>query len=120
MKMSCFRCQRYVTLCHLVLKRETRTVLKYGNHYLDAVREIRKRFPEVHIFGGHSNTSFGLPNRKVVNNAFIMLSILAGCDTLMIDPVMNPPQGFVEFRLATDAVLGKDELAMRYVACRRN
>jgi 5-methyltetrahydrofolate--homocysteine methyltransferase len=89
---------------------------EYGNHYLDAVRELRKRFPDVHIFGGHSNTSFGLPNRKVANNAFVILSILAGCDTLMIDPIMNPPEGFVEFQLAADMLTGKDEFAMRYIS----
>ena len=88
---------------------------EYGLHYLDAVREIRKRYPEVHIFGGHSNTSFGLPQRKIVNNAFIILSILAGCDTLMIDPVMNPPGEYEFFRLASDALLGKDELGMRFI-----
>lgn len=88
---------------------------KFSLHYLDAVKEIRKRFPDVHIFGGHSNTSFGLPQRKVVNSAFIMLSILAGCDTLMIDPIMNPPQDFVAFKLATDVLLDKDDFAMRYI-----
>lgn len=88
----------------------------YGNHYLDAVREIRARFPDVHIFGGHSNTSFGLPNRKVANNAFVILSILAGCDTLMIDPILNPPRDFIEFRLAVDMLSGKDDFAVRYIA----
>ncbi len=88
----------------------------FSNHYLDAVREIRAKYPDVHIFGGHSNTSFGLPQRRVINNAFIILSILAGCDTLMIDPIMNPPEGFTQFKLASDAVLGKDEMSMRYMA----
>lgn len=93
---------------------------EFSLHYLDAVKEIRKRYPEVHIFGGHSNTSFGLPQRKVVNNAFIVLSILAGCDTLMIDPIMNPPQAYVEFRLAADVLLNKDEFAMRYISYYRS
>ena len=88
----------------------------FANHYLDAVREIRAKYPDVHIFGGHSNTSFGLPQRRVINNAFIILSILVGCDTLMIDPIMNPPEGFTQFKLASDAVLGKDEMSMRYMA----
>jgi 5-methyltetrahydrofolate--homocysteine methyltransferase len=91
----------------------------FGSHYLDAVREIRRLYPAVHIFGGHSNTSFGLPQRKIMNSAFIKLSILAGCDTLMIDPVMNPPREFVEFKLGADVVLGKDEFAMRYMAAFR-
>jgi 5-methyltetrahydrofolate--homocysteine methyltransferase len=88
---------------------------EYGNHYLDAVRELRRLFPAVHIFGGHSNTSFGLPQRKVINNAFIILSILAGCDTLMMDPTMNPPKEFIGFRLAVDVLTGVDEFAVRYM-----
>lgn len=88
---------------------------QYGNHYLDAVRKIRELYPEVHIFGGHSNTSFGLPQRRVVNDAFVILSILAGCDTLMIDPLVNPPSDFVAFKLASDVLLGRDDFAMRYM-----
>jgi len=91
----------------------------FGTHYLEAVREIRRLYPEVHIFGGHSNTSFGLPQRKVLNHAFIILSVLAGCDTLMIDPVMNPPKDYIEFKLGADVVLGKDEFAVRYMSAFR-
>ena len=76
----------------------------YGNHYLDAVRELRESYPDVHIFGGHSNVSFGLPKRVAFNNAFLILSIMAGCDTLMIDPVVNPATPLVEFKLASDAL----------------
>jgi 5-methyltetrahydrofolate--homocysteine methyltransferase len=91
----------------------------FGTHYLEAVREVRRLYPEVHIFGGHSNTSFGLPQRKIMNHAFIILSILAGCDALMIDPIMNPPKDFIEFKLGADVVLGKDEFAMRYMSAFR-
>ncbi len=93
---------------------------EFGSHYLEAVREIRRRYPQVHIFGGHSNASFGLPQRKVVNNAFIILSVLAGCDTLMIDPVQNPAKDYAEFKLASDLILGRDENAMRYMMALRN
>lgn len=87
----------------------------FANHYLDAVRAIRASYPEVHIFGGHSNISFGLPQRRVINSAFIIHSILAGCDTLMIDPIVNPLEDFVQFKLASDALFGIDEMAMRYI-----
>lgn len=87
----------------------------FGMHYLDAVKALRQQYPDVHIFGGHSNTSFGLPGRKVLNNAFIILSMLAGCDTLMIDPIMNPPRDLIEFRIAADAQIGNDEYAMKYL-----
>jgi 5-methyltetrahydrofolate--homocysteine methyltransferase len=34
---------------------------QFGHHCLDAIREIRRRWPQVHITGGMSNVSFGLP-----------------------------------------------------------
>ncbi len=89
---------------------------EYGKHYLDAVRDIRERYPDVHIFGGHSNIPFGLPQRKAANNAFLILSILAGCDTLMIDPILNPPVDMIDFRISSDTILGKDEFAMAYMS----
>ncbi|NQU62231.1 MAG: dihydropteroate synthase [Rhodospirillales bacterium] len=87
----------------------------FGNHYLDSVRALREKYPDVHIFGGHSNASFGLPGRKVLNNAFISLAVLAGCDSLMIDPVMNPTVGFLEFKLGADVLTGRDDFSMAYI-----
>ncbi len=87
----------------------------FGNHYLDAVRGLREKFPEVHIFGGLSNVSFGMPRRKLLNQTFITLGILAGCDAIMIDPLMNPPKDFVEFKLAAEVMNAHDEYGMRYL-----
>ncbi len=87
----------------------------FGNHYLDAVRELRTRYPEIHIFGGHSNVSFGLPQRRILNHAFVCLSILAGCDSLMIDPIMNPVKPFDDFRFAANALTAKDEYSVQYL-----
>lgn len=88
---------------------------QFGNHYLDSVRTLRENYPEVHIFGGHSNASFGLPGRKVLNNAFLSLAVLAGCDSLMIDPVMNPTTGIVEFKLGIEVLTGKDDFSMNFI-----
>ncbi len=94
----------------------------YGNHYLDAVRELRTNFPDVHIFGGLSNVSFGLPRRKLLNDAFIRLSIEAGCDALMIDPIMNPldellspPVDEDEYQLAADVMTAVDEYGLKFL-----
>lgn len=92
---------------------------EFGMHYLDAVKQLREMFPDAHIFGGHSNVSFGLPDRKVLNNAFLILSVLAGCDTLMIDPLMNAPRDYLEFKLAAEALMGKDEYSLNYLAYHR-
>lgn len=87
----------------------------FGGHYLDAVRDIRAKFPDVHIFGGHSNVSFGLPERKLLNFTFVALSVVAGCDSLMIDPIMNPPRQFNDFMFAAHALTGKDEYSVKYL-----
>ncbi len=87
----------------------------FGNHYLDAVRELRSKYPDVHIFGGHSNVSFGLPNRKLLNQVFLELSIMAGCDTAMIDPIMNSPADLNAFYFAHSALTAKDEFSVRYL-----
>jgi 5-methyltetrahydrofolate--homocysteine methyltransferase len=84
-------------------------------HYLEACKELRAKYPDVHIFGGHSNTSFGMPQRKVLNSAFIISSILHGCDTLMIDPVMNEIEPFKEFKLSHNVLLGTDMMGMEYI-----
>jgi len=91
----------------------------WGRHYLDAIEQLRELFPDVHLFGGHSNASFGLPNRKVLNDAFLILSILAGCDTIMVDPLMNPPVEYVEFKVAADAMTGTDQYSLKYLAYHR-
>lgn len=87
----------------------------FGNHYLDAVRELRGKYPTVHIFGGHSNVSFGLPNRKLLNQVFLELSILAGCDAMMIDPVMNAPADLNAFYFASRALTAMDEYSVQYL-----
>jgi 5-methyltetrahydrofolate--homocysteine methyltransferase len=87
----------------------------FGNHYLGAVRELRRRYPKVHIFGGHSNVSFGLPNRKLLNQVFLELSVMAGCDTIMIDPIMNPPADVNAFYFASRALTGTDEYSVQYL-----
>jgi 5-methyltetrahydrofolate corrinoid/iron sulfur protein methyltransferase len=92
----------------------------WGRDYLNAITELRGLFPEVHLFGGHSNASFGLPNRKVLNNAFLILAILAGCDTIMTDPVMNPPIEYLEFKLAADCLTGIDQYSLKFIAYHRS
>jgi 5-methyltetrahydrofolate corrinoid/iron sulfur protein methyltransferase len=88
---------------------------EFGGHYLDAVRELRQSYPDVHIFGGHSNVSFGLPDRKLINQTFIQLSIMAGCDSVMIDPVMNTPESLDGFYYASRALTGVDEYSVEYL-----
>jgi 5-methyltetrahydrofolate--homocysteine methyltransferase len=56
----------------------------YGKAFLDAVRELRRRFPDAKISGGISNVSFAFrgnePVRQAINAAFLYHAIEAGLD----------------------------------------
>ena len=47
---------------------------------------IRNEFPNVHITGGASNISFGMPLRPIINRYFMALAIQAGLDSAIINP----------------------------------
>ena len=95
----------------------------FGLHTLDAIRTIRSRFgPDIHITGGMSNVSFGIPARKLMNAVFINLAVDAGADSGIIDPVMNPLSAVFAadrdskpYRLAEDTLLGRDEFCANYI-----
>jgi len=46
----------------------------FGEHCLSAIRQLRSRFgPELRITGGMSNVSFGIPQRRLINDVFLVL-----------------------------------------------
>ena len=95
----------------------------YGQHCFDAIRALRARFgDEVHITGGMSNVSFGLPARKLLNEMFVLLAVEAGADSGILDPVASPAEAILaidrtdpNYRLAEDVLLGRDEHCMAYI-----
>jgi 5-methyltetrahydrofolate--homocysteine methyltransferase len=87
-----------------------------GVAVLEAIRQIRKAFPGVHVGGGLSNVSYGLPGRKYVNLAMVSLAVYHGMDVALIDP--GTP-GMVPAVLATEAISGADEWCMNYVTASR-
>jgi 5-methyltetrahydrofolate--homocysteine methyltransferase len=60
---------------------------------------------------GASNISFGLPEREVINNAFVSIVIAAGANSLIVDVAKIRP-----IVLAADLVLARDGYARRYIA----
>jgi len=57
---------------------------------------------------GVSNVSFGVPNRGLLNTAFLSMALAAGVNCPMVDPAQVR-------RLAADLVLGHDPYAGRYL-----
>jgi len=56
----------------------------YAKNFIDATREIKKRFPRVHVSGGVSNLSFSFRGndrvREAIHSAFLYHAIKAGLD----------------------------------------
>ena len=99
----------------------------FGLHCLDAIRELRKKYgTDIHITGGVSNASFGIPGRKLINEVFLILSVEAGADGGIIDPVISDPVGVFgmdrdsnAYQMAEDVILGRDEFCQKYIAAWR-
>ena len=99
----------------------------YGRHYLDAVEELRRRYGgELHITGGLSNVSFGLPSRKLINDTFIHLAIEAGANSGIMDPVQSKIGDLIEldfeqerYALARDMLEGRDDFCMNYISAHK-
>ena len=83
-----------------------------GTMVLDAVRAIKALFPEVHITGGLSNISYGLPQRKIINRTFVSLMMDAGMDSAIIDPLDKKIMATIR---TADMLLGQDAFCMNYL-----
>ncbi len=81
-----------------------------GEMVLHAIRSIRSEYPNVHIIGGLSNISFGLPKRSLLNRTFLTLALAAGMDSAIVDPT---DQDLRETLLASEVLLNRD----RYCRC---
>ena len=80
-------------------------------------REIKAKFPQIHITSGLSNISFGLPVRKMLNMAFMTLAMQAGMDSAIVDPTNRDMMGII---YATDALLGNDDFCVEYISAYRD
>jgi 5-methyltetrahydrofolate--homocysteine methyltransferase len=65
---------------------------------------------------GASNISFGLPNREIVNCAFVGMAIAAGMTSAITNPL---DMGIRQTIYAADVLMGNDEDCMRYVVAMR-
>lgn len=83
-----------------------------GVMVMDAVRAIKAEFPDVHITGGLSNISYGLPQRHIVNRTFVTLMMSAGMDSAILDPLDVKLMAAIN---TTDMLLGNDDFCMNFI-----
>lgn len=76
---------------------------------LETIARVRQQFG-VNIVLGASNVSFGLPERQIINQAFLSMAMSRGASCA----ITNPAKLTSTIR-AADLLLGKDNYSMRYI-----
>ena len=84
-----------------------------GSAVIEAIGKIKAELG-VNMTMGASNVSFGLPDRELLNNAFVAIATAAGATCLIVD--VAKVRSII---LAADLVLGRDNRARRYIEAYR-
>ncbi len=98
-----------------------------GLNVMRTVEKLREKYgKEIHFAPGLSNISYGMPNRKLINQVFTYICTLSGLDGGIVDPrhinlkILNSMDTESEqYKLASDLVLGKDDYGMNYITASR-
>lgn len=80
---------------------------------IEAIHRIKAKL-SVNMTLGVSNVSFGLPDRNLVDSAFLAIAVAEGVNSIIADVERMRP-----IVLATDLVMGRDQYAMRYIEAYR-
>ena len=84
--------------------------------FMEALRQIKAEYPGVKTISGLSNVSYGLPKRKIVNRAFLIMALQAGMDAAIMDPLDMDLMALLK---ASELLLGRDEYCMNYLMAYR-
>jgi 5-methyltetrahydrofolate--homocysteine methyltransferase len=78
---------------------------------LEAIAAIARELKLNVVYGG-SNVSFGLPDRSLLNRAYLAMAMAAGLTCVIADPLDAEIRRTIG---ACDLLLGRDEFAMRFI-----
>ena len=82
-----------------------------GRVTLDSISLIQRELG-VNMNLGASNVSFGIPDRKIVNVAYLAMAVSRGLTTAITDPTVPEIQTTL---MACDLLMGRDEYSMRWI-----
>jgi 5-methyltetrahydrofolate--homocysteine methyltransferase len=83
---------------------------------LKTIEQIKLRYPDAKVVMGLSNISYGLPERKLVNRAFLLMAAYAGLDAVIVDPLDNKAMSLIK---VADMLVGKDPSCRAYLRAHR-
>ena len=88
----------------------------FGVEFLNAIEQIIKTFKGIHTVCGLSNISFGLPDRKFLNQTFMSMAIAKGLDGAIVNPLDKKMMANI---IAAEALAGRDDYCMAYLKAYR-
>lgn len=83
---------------------------------LKTIEQIKSRYPDARTVMGLSNVSYGLPKRKLVNRAFLLMAAHAGLDAVIVDPLDSKAMSLIK---VADLLTGKDPSCRAYLRAYR-
>ncbi len=86
---------------------------QYALEVLESAEKLRSKYPDIHIVSSLSNISCGLPERKLINRVFAVMSAIKGMDAFILDPL---DQNMMSLLAATKVLVGQDEYCMDYIS----
>jgi cobalamin-dependent methionine synthase I len=89
---------------------------RFGVEFLEAVEKIMATFAGIHTMCGLSNISYGLPVRKFMNQAFMVMAIARGLDGAIINPLDTRMMANI---ITAEALAGRDDFCMNYLKAYR-
>ncbi len=84
----------------------------FGREFLLAVEGIMETFPGIHTICGLSNISFGLPQRKFLNQTFMVMAIARGLDSAIVNPLDGRMMACIQ---TAETLMGRDPYCMAYL-----
>jgi 5-methyltetrahydrofolate--homocysteine methyltransferase len=88
----------------------------FGAEFLAAVERITQAFKGVHTICGLSNISFGLPERKFINQTFMVMAIAKGLDGAIVNPLDARMMGCI---ITAEMLMGRDAYCADYLKAYR-
>ncbi len=90
--------------------------LQAGNVSLAIIRRLQQNYPGVHTVCGLSNISFGLPERRLINQVYMMLAMGQGLDAAIIDPLDRRMMASI---ITATTLLGQDRVCRNFLKAYR-
>jgi 5-methyltetrahydrofolate--homocysteine methyltransferase len=84
----------------------------FGMEFINAVEQIMQKFEGIHTACGLSNISYGLPERRFLNQTFMVMAITKGLDGAIVNPLDKKIMAHI---IAAETLAGKDDYSMNFL-----